>query len=267
MDRTLSKSHWGRLLLAGAVIAIAAAPLTHGQSPQTTAAVPATFDVASIRPVAPPYPSGGGPWTVNHGKFRAQIASVRSVIAYAYNLMNPQVRGGPDWLDRQPYDFNAESDTDANATQVRQMLQTLLADRFKLMAHHDTEETEVFVLSLGKNGTKMQQSEEKDGRKGYGNWTGPGQGEFTNMTMLGLVNVLSGVLRSPVVDRTGLKGLFNFKLDFSIPRPPQPGGLLPDDSRPDIFAAVQEQLGLKLESTKSQLDTLIIDHIEPPAEN
>jgi uncharacterized protein (TIGR03435 family) len=227
-----------------------------------------TFDVASIKPVAPPYPSGGGPWTVNHGRFRAQIASARSVIGWAYNLMPVQVHGGPDWIDRQLYEFDAEAEKpDAGPDQVMAMVQTLLADRFKLVVHRETQEMAVYTLVLGKNGSKMQEA--KDGRKNYINWTGPGHVTFTECGMRGLINVLSGTLGNPVLDKTELKGYYDFSLAFTNPRflRSQSGGQLPTDSDPDLFTAVQEQLGLKLEMQKNPVDILVIDHIEMPSPN
>ena len=229
---------------------------------------PPTFDVASIKPVAPPYPSGGGPWTVNHGRFRAQTAAARWVIGWAYNLMPVQVHGGPDWIDRQLYEFDAEAERpDAGPDEVRAMVQTLLAERFKLVVHRETQETEAYTLVPGKKGSKMQEA--KDGRKNYINWTGPGDVTFTECNMLGLINVLSGTLGSPVIDKTGLKGFYNFSLEFTNPRflRPQSGGQLPADSNPDLLTAVQEQLGLKLEMQKNPVDILVIDHIEMPSPN
>ena len=147
------------------------------------------------------------------------------------------------------------------------MVQTLLADRFKLVVHRESQETEVYTLVVGKKGSKMQEA--KDGRKNYINWTGPGDVTFTECNVLGLINVLSGTLGSPVIDKTGLKGFYNFSLEFTDPRflRPQSGGQLPADSNPDLLAAVQEQLGLKLEMQKNPVDILVIDHIEMPSPN
>jgi uncharacterized protein (TIGR03435 family) len=258
-------------LLATAIIAgtacVAAVGMPQTQTqPQSPARI--EFDVASIKPIAPPYPRGGGPWTVNHGRFRAQTAQVRAVIGFAYDLMPVQVHGGPDWLDRELYAFDAESgSSDAGPVQLRAMLQTLLMDRFKLAVHRETQEQQVGVLVVGKSGLKMQEAKEE--RRNYINWTGPGQVEFTEINLLGLVNVLSGTLGIPVLDNTGLKGFYNFKLQFADPRfqRPQSVGQLPVDTRPDIFTAVQEQLGLELKTQKGPREILVIDHIERPSEN
>ncbi len=223
------------------------------------------FDVASVRQVLPPYPSGGGPWTVTHGRFKATNGWVRGVIAWAYGVLTPQVRGGPSWIDSDLYDFDARSDQqDAGPQQVQTMLQALLADRFKLVAHKETQEIQAYTLTIGKGGSKMEEA--KEGTRNYINWTGSGQVEFVQANMLGLINVLSAVLSSPVIDNTGQKGLYNFKLEFTDPRVPQAPGAA-GDSRPSLFTAVQDQLGLKLESKKGPAEVLVIDRMERPSEN
>jgi uncharacterized protein (TIGR03435 family) len=223
------------------------------------------FDVASIKPIAPPIPASGGPWITGHGRFRAETGNVRGVIAWAYNLNPAQVHAGPVWLDREPYFFDARSeDQDAGPKQVRAMLQTLLADRLKLVVHREMQMGQVYTLTVGKSGSKIQATE--DGGKGYINWAGPGQVMFTECPITGLINILSSTLGRPVIDETQLKGLYNFKLEFEDPRfiaAGQPS----IDSRPGVFDALQEQLGLKLDAKKSSVEILVIDHIARPSEN
>jgi uncharacterized protein (TIGR03435 family) len=254
MDRLADKLRFSIML-----IAIGAIPCPLQSQP------PPAFDVASVKLVVGPLSSGGGPWTLNHGRFKADAAWVRAVIAVAYNIPAVQVHGGPGWIDSERYDFAAKADNvEAGQDQIRLMLQTLLADRFKLAVRHETQEISMYTLILGKNGAKMQEA--KDGRKNYINWTGRGKVDFTECNMLGLVNVLSYTVGGTVIDKTGLKGLYTFKLEFSDPRFQRPTGEQPD-SAPDIFTAVQEQLGLKLEAGKGPADILVIDHIERASEN
>lgn len=173
------------------------------------------------------------------------------------------LKAGPTGLTRTPYIFDARAEnSDASADQVRGMLQTLLTERFKLVVHQATQQGQLYSLVVGKNGSKMQ--EVKDGRKPFVTWTGPGQVTFSGNRMQALISVLSSALRSLVLDDTGLKGLYNFSLEFTDPRDPRPRQA---DSRPDIFTALQEQLGLKLEAKKGPVDVLVIDHIERPSEN
>jgi uncharacterized protein (TIGR03435 family) len=236
------------------------------QSPQgvTPSVSPLAFEVASVKPIALPIPSGGGPWIVTHGRFRAETGYVRGMIGWAHNVLAAQVKGGPDWIDRERYYVDARAgDPDAGPDQIRLMLQTLLTDRFKLIAHRDTQQGQIYTLTVGKNGPKLQDA--KEGRKNYINWAGPGQVTFTeNTTLLGLINILSDLLGSPVLDETGLKGSYNFSLEFTDPRDPRPRQT---DSTPDLFAAIQEQLGLRLQATKGAVEVLVIDHIERPSAN
>lgn len=235
-----------------------------GQSPPAPAA-PA-FDVASVKPLIPPYPTGGGPWTVTHGRFKADMGWIRAIIAWAYDLLPTQAKGGPDWIDSELYDFDARSlNEDVAPPQVRLMLQTLLTDRFKLAAHRETQQGQVYTLAIGKNGSKMTES--KEGRKNYLNWTGIGQVECTECNMLALIGVLSSTLGNPVLDQTGLKGQYSFKLEFTDPRVLTPQNNAAGDSRPTLAAALEDQLGLKLESKKGPVEVLVVDHIERPTAN
>ena len=235
----------------------------HGQTPSSSA--PTSFDVVSIRSSPLPYPSGGGPWTVTHGQFKAVTGWPRGVIAWAYNVLTAQVLGGPDWIDRDRYDFDARSERrDAGPEQVRSMLKGLLADRLKLAAHRETQQMQGYTLTIGKNGSKMQESTE--GHKNFINWTGPGQVEFTECNMLGLINVLTGMLGAPVIDQTGLHGEYTFKLEFTDPRFLK-AAQTADESKPDLFTAVQDQIGLKLEAKRAPTEVLVIDSIERPTAN
>jgi uncharacterized protein (TIGR03435 family) len=251
------KLTFGRLLLAVGLITATASQIN----------AQAQFEVASIKPLAPPYPTGSGPWTVNHGRFIAQPAIVRAVIAWAYDVTFSRVHGGPDWLDREPYDISAKAESqDAGPDQIRPMVQALLSERFKLVVHRETQEAQVYTLLVGKNGPKMQ--EVKNGQSAYINWTGCGRVTLTRYNMAALTALLSNPLGSPVVDQTGLKGFYNFNLEFLDPRCYRPrNGQSAIDSPPDVSAAVQEQLGLKLEAKKGSVETLTIDHVERPSEN
>jgi uncharacterized protein (TIGR03435 family) len=220
------------------------------------------FEVASIKPVPPPFPPGGGPWIANHGRFRAEAAQVRGVIAMAYEVLPVQVKGGDYWIDREPYSFDARAENpDAGPDQIRAMVQTLLADRFKLAVRRETRQVDAYRLIVGKNGSKLKDA--NGGRSNYINWTGLGQVTFTEMTsLLPLSAILGSILDVPVLDETGLKGTYNYSLEFSDPR-------LPADlrSRPDLFTAVQEQLGLQLQQAKGPFAIIVIDHVERPSEN
>jgi uncharacterized protein (TIGR03435 family) len=253
-----------------AVTTIAAVTLmtawqVNGQSPQstTTPAAPLAFEVASVKPIPPPIPSGGGPWIVTHGRFKAETGYVRGMIGWAHHVLAAQVKGGPDWIDSEPYYVDARAENpEAGPEQIRAMLETLLADRFKLTVHRETQEGQVYDLVVGKNGPKLEDA--KDGRRNLINWTGLGQVTFTeNSTLLGLINILSSLLSAPVLDKTNMRGSYNFSLHFIDPRFPHPQ----QDDSPDLLTAVQEQLGLRLQAVKGPVEVLVIDHIERPSAN
>src|SRR5919197_2465313 len=136
------------LLKIAAAIGIVTTVITLHVSGQEA---PLAFDVASIKPIAPPIPTGGGPWIVTHGRFRAETGYVRGMVSFAYNLMPVQVKGGPEWLDREPYFVDARAeDPEAGPDQIRLMMQTLLKERFKLAVHRETQQGNVYKLVLGK---------------------------------------------------------------------------------------------------------------------
>jgi uncharacterized protein (TIGR03435 family) len=255
-----------RTVLVVAAVTILTVFQVRGQSQKDAPAptIPLVFEVASIKPLALPLPSGGGPWIANHGRFRAEVGYPRDVIGWAYDLLGAQVKGGPDWIDREPYYFEARAENpEAGRAQIKSMLQTLLRVRFNLAVHRDTQEAQVYTLIVGKNGSKLQDA--KEGQKNYINWAGPGQVTFAEVqTLRGLINILSFLLSAPVVDGTGLNGSYNFSLDFTNPQDPRPRQV---DSPPDLFAALQEQLGLKLEAKKAPVPILVIDRIDRPSEN
>jgi uncharacterized protein (TIGR03435 family) len=221
------------------------------------------FEVASIKPVPPPIPTGNGPWRLSEGRFRTERGFVRDVIRFAYGVLPGFVKGGPDWLNREPYDFDARAgNVAAGPDQIRLMLQTLLTERFKLAIHFDTEEATVYTLVVAKDGPKLQNTK---GGQAYGNWTGPGQLTASNAPLASLASILSGQLdNAPVLDETGLRGNYDFSFEFTRPRDPRP---TQTNSPPDLFTALQEQLGLELRASKRRVEVIVIDHIERPSEN
>lgn len=199
-------------------------------------------------------------------EFKADAGWVRGVISYAYDVLGSQVLGGPGWVDSDRYDFLAKTDrVDVSREQIKEMLRTLLAERFKLVVHRETRQLPSYTLVIGKTGSKMEES--KEGRKNYVNWRGRGLVDFTECSMLCLINVLSNTLGSPVIDRTGLKGQYTFSLEFSDSMRAGKDAELPADAPPDLLRAVQDQLGLKLEAKRGPVEVVVIDHIEPASEN
>ena len=267
----------GRKLLLGAagIAAVAGpvmiglwnAPATRAQA-QTGAAVPVGFEAASVKPSQDvdggrsirPSPGGG---------LIAWNATLKSLILVAYNIRDFQLSGGPGWLDSAGYDIVAKPSADARAN-ARLRLQALLTDRFKLQFHREMKELPVFALIVAKNGLKLQEAR-RDPQDGDGNFRA-GRGRLTGqmVPMSDLAGMLSGFVGRTVQDRTGVKGLFDLKLDWTPDETQSTapaGEATPDASGPSIFTALQEQLGLKLEASKGPVEILVIDHAEKAMEN
>lgn len=152
-------------------------------------------------------------------------------------------------------------DLSDNGDQIREMLRTLLADRFKFATHRETKQLAVYSLVVGKGGSKMV--EVKDDPPAAPSFAFGAVMSFRSMPLAGLVNYLANVLGSPVHDDTGLKGRYIFTLEFLRPGRTATAG----ETTPDLFEAVQEQLGLKLEGKKGSVEVLIVDHAEKASEN
>jgi uncharacterized protein (TIGR03435 family) len=292
-SRPVSRTLPGPAVLVSAILVLATAYCVFAQS-----AVAPRFDVASIKPAAPaslrhvvrPLPAG----------LHVENASILLLMQNAYGLQPFQI-AGPDWIESANYDIEAKAEGSANQRQVFLMLQSLLEDRFKLKVHRETKELPAYALTAAKNGLKLPPPKDggcvpnPDGPTSYSPGTrmappgaGPapvarcgsvsvallpsgGRMQGGKIPMAEFIRVLSMALGSPVIDKTGFTQLFDVRLDFqtdeitaALPPPPVP----PDNpSNPSILIALQQQLGLKLESTKGPVEVLAIDHVERPTEN
>ena len=238
------------------------------------------FDVISVKPAKD---------TMTRVQFtpdgvRGSGVTVRFLLYEAFGGINQnQVVGEPSWSTSDGFDIEAkvtavDLPTMAKMTfdQRRTMFQQILADRFKLVAHHETRELPVYVLTIAKNGPKLKESAPDDPgtarRKGI--MFGFGKVTATDGSLSMFIAPLSRQLGRTIVDKTGLTGNYDFTLEWTpegAAAPPaggSPSGAAPpDQSGPDIFIAFQEQLGLKLASAKGPVDVVVIDHIERPSEN
>ncbi|MGD0221946.1 MAG: TIGR03435 family protein [Terriglobia bacterium] len=277
-------------------------PQARAQSAPTAAALSPSFEVASIKP------NRSGDMRIGirfqPGRFTTTGATVKQLIAIAYDVRDFQVTGGPSWITSDEYDIDAKEpdglseelsklSPDQRHEKMGLLIQSLLADRFGLKVSHATKEYPVYALVVAKNGPKLQEAKAGDtypnGMKGpdghalgHGGMMRMGPGELTGqgVPVTFLVQQLAQQLGRNVLDRTGLKGNYDFTLKWTPDQssagmmqgppgggPPPDNAPPPDASGPSVFTAVQEQLGLKLESTKGPVDILIIDHVEQPSEN
>jgi uncharacterized protein (TIGR03435 family) len=235
------------------------------------------FEVASVKPSNPTDPVFGMRIPPGGDRFSITNATLEMLIGFAYRLPNPQISGGPKWVDSESFTIEAKVDSatrlspgNAGFGQVMLMLQSLLADRFKLSMHKETRSEAVYELSVAKRGAKLKKAEADDklGRR-------IGRGLVAGTMPLPVLAVsLSQSLDRPVVDKTGLAGNYSFTLTYTPEvgqgarfGPPAPDDSPTDAGAPSIFTALREQLGLELKSAREPVEVLVIDHVERPSEN
>jgi bla regulator protein BlaR1 len=207
----------------------------------------------------------------------AEHTSLFSLVEFAYNLRDVQLSGGPPWVrsgvlsSSELYQVVAKVSGDPPPPMdvFRQMLQTLLADRFRLQVHHVQKELPIYNLVLNKGGPKLKEST-PDAKF---NFVSSGLGRFgvrivaTHMTVQQLIDhQRSGYTDRPIFDKTGLAAPYDLTLEFAVENAALAEAADPKNG-PALVTAVKEQLGLKLEPGTAQFDTVVIDHAERPSEN
>jgi len=262
-------------------------------SPPSSAPLPAlVYDVASFHKFKPDGSSVMSSWRTDPDGLTLTHVQMKSLICTAYGIDFYQVTGGPAWVSEDMYTVIAKMDDAAlealkplsskQKELVRQnMAQALLADRLKLAVHHETKQLPIYALIVAKGGIKLHESKPDDDYKngiiGLDGKPG-GKGSMSMMWESGgfvltaqgysldtFTAQISMQLHSKVENQTGLKGNYDFTLRYAPDWAPEPTD---SSSAPtNIFTAVQEQLGLKLEATKGPVDVIVIDHIEQPSEN
>jgi uncharacterized protein (TIGR03435 family) len=259
-----------------AVLAIAAGCFTgisQSRAQVPTEKKPLAFEVASVRQsdgkrtgmgLPRPTPGGQGYVVIN--------SDLMVMFMTAYQITDSQVTEAPDWMFLQPrWDVEAKAERRSTPEQLREMFQTLLADRFKLRFHRETKAMFAYILSVEKSGSKLKRSSQLFGDPMQTvSHRGPAGG--TRVSMADLCWSLTFPMNAPVVDKTGLDGFYDFRLDPSLPQfqPPESAGPALDgaDRNPDIIDALREQLGLKLQYRKTPVEIFVIDHVEKtPTEN
>ena len=251
-----------------ALILLAAPAVVSSQ----TASPPPAFDVASIRASAGSEGGRGNPMgRLPFGNQKIKVspdgvtmrgASLKSAIAWAYGVKIFQVNG-PDWLDTQRFDIAAKAGAQSTEDQLRLMTATLLADRLKVALHRTTKETQAYVLVIGKGGSKLIESK-TEGDSDLQPDQAHMQITILRTPLAVLTDMLYSILRTPVVDETGLTGKYDVNINM-MKYVSMGGDGAPVDPIGLIMTALQEELGLKLESRKVALDLLIVDHAEKTA--
>jgi uncharacterized protein (TIGR03435 family) len=250
---------------------------------------PPKFDVASIKPAA------GDPCmcinTTPGGRVHATSMTLKFLVQMVYHVQDFQVSGSPPWLTSLRYDIDAKTDAPAKDSEISVMLQQLLADRFQLVFHRETRELPVYALTLARKDGKLGPGlvESKEGGCTPPDPTAPadasgkpncGQGwgdarrlRSSSVQMDYLATSLSRLLRTKVIDQTGLTGKYDITLDWTpderiaFSLPPDAAKAAAESGLPDLFGALPQQLGLKLEAHKESVEVLVIDRAEKPSEN
>ena len=232
------------------------------------------FDVVAIHPSRPdatggivkPLPNGTG--------YTVQNMTAKTMMAVMYRMPARQIEGGPEWFGSERFDVEARADRGGySIDELHTMFKNLLVDRFGLRVHLDTREGAVYILTVAKGGTKMKADGSQAGLnipmlpKGAGQWTG------TKVPMEYLCFFLGQISPDdmrPVIDQTGLKGTYDFELEFA---PELPQGVSPDALAPELRNlpvlrdALEEQLGLVLKPAKGPVNYYVIDHVDKPSAN
>jgi len=273
---------WG----IGPVILLLAFPAVPAaqESSRFASAVPATFELAAIKPSKPG--AQGNTFRVSGHRFETVNTSLSDLISFAYGLHAMQVTGAPAWVQIDKYDLTAQSDAEGQSSEIlwRGMLQKYLVQCFKLRFHLETQELPLYALTSGRTAPKLTESR--------GNPNGipallvtlgarnPANANLaavvaTNASMGDLANVMRRVVLDwPVVDQSGIVGRYNFVLKWTpddsqfrqIPAkipPPTDGANAP----PDLFTALQEQIGLMLDVIYAPSEIMVIDRVERPSSN
>jgi bla regulator protein BlaR1 len=300
-------SVWKRLLLIATATAAAVVPIAVGAfdaprlQAQAGGAGDLAFDTASVRRNT----SGAPNMTFNaeaEGWVTASNVTPAMLIRFAYDVPGFQVSGGPDWLDSDRFDVTARTGGNPSLLAKRMMLRRMLAERFKLGTHNEKRELPLYALMHSRTdrtlGPRLRRSNADCARVeqptlftfvgpaptdgappcGYFGFSpstnlpsGRGGLAFRGLTMPALATKLMPMVRRTVIDDTGLTGYFDAELDFlaELPPPPPPPGM-PNpfaEGFVSVFTVLPEQLGLKLDSRRGQVDVLVIDRAEQPTEN
>jgi uncharacterized protein (TIGR03435 family) len=257
---------------AVAVAAQVAAGSVAANTASTTNAV--RFDVATIKP-SDPKNCCGYFWTVDGMQFKTGNTSLRWLIRFAYALNDKQLVGGPEWMDHDLYDVAGrfQGTKPFSDPQCRTALQKLLVERFGLKFHQESREMSAYVLTAPRGTAKLTKSDPKKDTEQeliFSRTTGKtmhGMGRDVSLhDFAGEIQRLT--LDRPLVDRTGIAGTFDLDLEFTWEDPNSLGmTVLPENASPNLLTALNEQLGLKLQTAKTAVDVIVVDHAELPSAN
>jgi uncharacterized protein (TIGR03435 family) len=234
------------------------------------------FEVASVKATPPETRIVGDLVSNSGGRVLATRCNLELLLEEAFSAEKFQISGGPGWIHSDYFDIDARPPASSKSSKTlarrarindeqKQMLLALLVERFQLKYHRETRQGPVYFLVRTNKKLKLEEAKNKD--KDAWPWVGsPNDGAIrgdgiagVSISMAGMASRLSAYLERPVLDRTGLEGTFDFKFEY-----------VPDDPNPDVASSILfsvQELGLKLESGKGPVETIVIDHAEKPTGN
>jgi len=261
-------------MLSFFLVSPAASAQTNGAAKADSAqTAPPAYDVMTIKPNNSG--SGGTSYGGHDDSFMAQNLSLKMLLQYTYDLNEDSIVGIPSQLDSKRFDIKAKlSDPDLDALkklsekQGRLMLLPLLAERFQLKTHMETRPGSIYELVVAKGGPKFKPSADQTSRAN-GSLGTSSNGKSSKITancmpIASLAKVLTDQIHQPVVDKTALAGNYDLTLQWT---PDDRPASTDDNAPPSIYTAVQEQLGLKLQSAKAPVEVMVVDHAAMPSDN
>jgi uncharacterized protein (TIGR03435 family) len=234
------------------------------------------FNAVLIKPSAAD--ARGGGFNLSPGRLTAKNQSLKDLVRFAYGLHDYQLSGGLGWTDTERYEVIATFPGETTNAQRAKLLQAMLADRFGLTVHRESKEVSGYALVVGKNGHRLHVAESDQPEMMLGRSPASGQRTLNakRAKMSDLTSILADLLGKPVEDKTGLEGVFDFVMEWTpdsvSERSLKPGAEKVEPAAeaqtgPSIFTALQETLGLKLETKKVTVEAIAIDHAEKPSAN
>ena len=217
------------------------------------------FEVASIHPNVTGT-EGSVIDLPESGRLRVTNATLKALIRAAYGVQNDQIAGGPKWLDDDRYDIEARTSGPITENQDQPLLQNLLADRFHLTAHREQRELTVYGLMVAKNGPLISKSTGTSSSIHTSHGPGESRIAVIGISIGQFAGMLGNRMGRIVIDKTGLSGNYDFTLVWD------PDGT-PGSTVPSVFTALQEQMGLRLDSQKTMVPVLVIDSADHPSDN
>src|SRR5262245_26335044 len=229
-----------------------------------TAQTPSRFEVASVK-ISVAGPEAGFSIDAPEGtRFSTRNITVWNLIRYAHKLTDLQIAGAPDWIRNERIDIEARPASPVSSNEMLAMVQALLAERLHLKMHRESRNVPSYALQVAKDGPKLGPAAEST----QGSIMRMGEMTVKRMTIAGLAQILEFELHRPVTDQTGLTGNFSFQLKWTRETVRSaPDVADSDPAKPSIFAALQEQLGLRLVTSRSPVNVQVIDNVELPTEN